>query len=411
MQILFIHQNYPAQFGHLAHYLAERHGHDCLFLSQKPPDPSGPVRRLQYQTRGGATERSHYCSRTFENGIWHAHGVYEALAARPDLRPDLIVGHSGWGTTLFLRELYTCAVINYFEYFYHPHQSDMDFRPEFSPETLAFLRARSRNAMILLDLHYCDRGYSPTHWQHERLPAEYRDKVAVLFDGVDTQFWRPAAVADRRVGGWEVPRGCRLVTYAARGLEAMRGFDVFLKIAQRLSALRSDVVFAIAGEDRVCYGDDLRYTGGRPVKDYLLSQGNYDLSRFHFLGLLPPADLTRLFNLSDLHIYLTVPFVLSWSLIDALACGCTVLASDTAPVREVIRHDEGGLLCHFFDVEGFVRLALQVLDDPVGYRARLGGAARSLVEQRYGYDVCLPRLGEFFAATVAARRASDPGNK
>jgi glycosyltransferase involved in cell wall biosynthesis len=402
MQILFIHQNFPAQFGHVEQFLAQQHGHQCLHLSLKPPGMSGPVRRLQYRTRGGATEKTHYCSRTFENAVWHAHGVYEALAGQTDVRPDLIVGHSGWGTTLFLKELYSCPMIGYFEYFYHPRNSDMDFRPDFAPEPITFLRARARNAMILLDLHYCDRGYSPTHWQRSRLPAEYRDKLDVIFDGVDTAFWRPEAAFDRRVGGWEVPRDCRLVTYAARGLEAMRGFDIFMNVASRLCALRSDVVFAIAGEDRVCYGDDLRHTGGRSLKESILSRGNFDLSRFHFLGLLPPAELAKLFSLSDLHIYLTVPFVVSWSLINALSCGCTVLASDTACVQEIIQHEHCGLLRGFFDVDGFVQLALKVLEDPAAHRSHLGQAARSLVQQHYSYEACLPRLARFFATTAGS---------
>jgi glycosyltransferase involved in cell wall biosynthesis len=408
MQILFVHPNYPAQFGHLAHYLAERQGHQCIFVSQKPPLLAPPVWRIQYHVRGGATDKTHYCSRTFENAVWHSYGVYEALVAQPEVRPDLVVGHSGFGTTLFLKELYACPVVNYFEYFYHPRNSDMDFRPEFAPAPIAFLRARARNAMILLDLHYCDRGYSPTRWQHSLFPAEYHGKVDVIFDGVDTHFWRPEVATDRRVGAWEVPRGSRLVTYAARGLEAMRGFDIFMHVARRLSELRSDLVFAIAGEDQICYGDDLRHTGGRTLKEHLLAQGNYDLSRFHFLGLLPPADLARLFSLSDLHIYLTVPFVLSWSLINALSCGCTVLASDTAPVREVITHEQNGLLRDFFDVDGFVELAQRVLADPTAYRA-LGVAARSVVEQRYSYAVCLPRLVQLFESVArAGGRAPGP---
>lgn len=131
MHILFVHQNFPAQFGHIAHYLAERHGCRCTFVSEKPAGRVGAIDLVQYRIQGSATRQTHYCSRTFENAIWHTHAVYQALHARPDLRPDLVVGHSGFGSTLFLRDLYTCPIINYFEYFYRPSQSDMDFRPDF----------------------------------------------------------------------------------------------------------------------------------------------------------------------------------------------------------------------------------------------------------------------------------------
>jgi glycosyltransferase involved in cell wall biosynthesis len=226
MHILFVHQNFPAQFGHIAGHLVQHYGYRCTFVSQKPAGVVGGVERIQYRLRGGATRHNHYCSRTFENAVWHAHAVYEALQARPDIQPDLVVGHSGFGSTLFLRELYRCPIVNYFEYFYRPTQSDIDFRPDFPSTELNRLRARARNAMILLDLETCDAGYSPTRWQRDRLPAAFRDKVRVIFDGMDTNLWRPRLGLPRRVGGRDLPAGVRVVTYVARGMESMRGFDI-----------------------------------------------------------------------------------------------------------------------------------------------------------------------------------------
>jgi hypothetical protein len=156
MRLLFIHQNFPAQFGHIAAYLSKHKGYRCTFVSEKAPARIEGIELIQYRIRGGATRQTHYCSRTFENAIWHTHAVYEALGARPDIRPDLIVRHSGFGSTLFLRELYDCPIINYFEYFYRPHNSDMDFRPDFPSTELDRLRALARNAMILLDLQNCE---------------------------------------------------------------------------------------------------------------------------------------------------------------------------------------------------------------------------------------------------------------
>ncbi|MBN2475000.1 MAG: glycosyltransferase [Pirellulales bacterium] len=391
MHVLFVHQNFPAQFGHVAGYLAREKGFRCTFVSERPAGTAGDVERIQYHKRGGATAKNHYCSRTFENAIWHTHAVYEALKQRPDVKPDLIVGHSGFGSTLFLRELYDCPIINYFEYFYRPVGSDMDFRPDFPSHELNRLRSRARNAMLLLDLENCDAGYSPTRWQRDRLPELFHEKVQVIFDGIDTGLWRPYEDVPRRLGDRAIPEGTRVVTYAARGFESMRGFDVFMKAAKRLCDRRDDVVFVVVGEDRICYGGDDQITGEKSFKDWVLRQDDYDPSRFIFPGRVPPPELARLFSLSDLHIYLTVPFVLSWSLMNALACGATVLASDTGPVREMIEHEKQGLLFDFFDVDALVAAADKVLDDPAAFCA-LGEAGRQMIRQQYSLPDCLARM-------------------
>jgi glycosyltransferase involved in cell wall biosynthesis len=400
MHILFVHQNFPAQFGHVAEYLARERGHRCTFVSELPTGQVGHIECVQYRRQGGATKHNHYCTRTFENTIAHTHGVYEALKARPDIRPDLIVGHSGFGSTLFLRELYDCPIVNYFEYFYHTHGSDMDFRPDFPSRELDRLRARARNAMILLDLDNCDAGYCPTVWQRDRFPALYHDKLRVVFDGIDTNVWKPQPGLPRRIGDRTFPDDVRIVTYATRGMESMRGFDIFMKMAKRLCDRRQDVVFVIAGQDRLCYGGDDKVTGQTSFKDWVLSQDEYDLSRFVFLSLVPPETLAHLFNITDLHVYLTVPFVLSWSLMNALACGTTVLASDTAPVREMIEHERTGLLRDFFDVDGLAETAHRVLDNPAEFR-HLGVAGVELIRHQYSLDVCLPRMLELYEQVVA----------
>lgn len=395
MHILFVHQNFPAQFGHIASHLAERHGFRCTFVSQRAEGHLGGVERIRYRLRGGATIQTHYCSRTFENAIWHAHAVFHALKSRPDIQPDLIVGHSGFGSTLFLRELYDCPIINYFEYFYRTKNSDVDFRADFPCTELDKLRARARNAMLLLDLDNCQLGYSPTAWQRSCFPATSRDKIQIIFDGIDTELWRPLPAGPRRVGDRQFPDDIKIVTYVSRGMESMRGFDIFMKVAKRLCDERQDCIFLIAGEDRICYGGDEQLIGRKSFKDWVLAQDNYDLARFIFLGRVPPAQLVQLFGVSDLHIYLTVPFVLSWSLMDALACGATVLASDTAPVREMITAGQTGLLTDFFDVDGWVRVAHRVLEHPAEFEP-LGQAGLNLIRERYSLEICLPRMLELY---------------
>lgn len=403
MHVLFVHQNFPAQFGHIAAYLAQRKGFRCTFVSQHPPGKEGGIERVQYVLRGGATQQTHFCSRTFENAIWHSHAIYEALHTRDDIRPDLVVGHSGFLHTVFLRELYSCPIIDYFEYFYHTRGTDMDYRPDFPYPTINHLRARARNAGLLLDLEDCDAGYSPTRWQRGLLPAAYLPKVRVIFDGIDTEIWRPLAGVARRVGDRSIADDVRIVTYVSRGMESIRGFDIFMKAARRLCQRRQDVIFVVVGEDRVCYGGDLEFTGGQTFKQWVLARDDYDLSRFIFTGLLPTPALAELFAISDLHIYLTVPFVLSWSLMDALACGATVLASDTPPVREMIEHGKNGLLADFFDIEGLADAAEAVLDAPRDYK-HLGQAGISMIRERYSLDVCLPKMLDLYEEATHAKR-------
>jgi len=207
------------------------------------------------------------------------------------------------------------------------------------------------------------------------------------------------------VGDCTIPQEMKVVTYATRGMESMRGFDIFVQAAARLAARRSDVLFLVAGEDRVCYGEDARFTGGKSFKQWALEQAGLDPSRVRFLGLLAQRQLARLFQLTDCHVYPTVPFVLSWSLLNALACGAPVVASDTPPVREVIEHGRTGLLTDFFDADALASTIEKVIDDPEAHR-RLGQAGVELVAQRYATDVCLPLLSHSFESVVGLSASS-----
>ena len=216
MHILFVHKNFPAQFGHIARHLIDRHGYVCTFASEKPPAKWPGLERIQYAPPGGATKSTHFCSRTFENQVWHSQALFDALKARPDIQPDLIVGHCGFVSTLYLRELYDCPIINYFEFFYHTRDSDLDFRADLPTYgTAELLRARTRNAIILQELNDCDAGYSPTEFQRSQLPAEYRGKVSTIFDGIDTNLWKPIEDPPRRIGGWQLPSDKKIITYVS----------------------------------------------------------------------------------------------------------------------------------------------------------------------------------------------------
>ncbi len=397
MHILFLHQNFPAQFGQVAMHLARSCGYRCTFVSEKEVADSTEIQHVRFQSSGGAVAETHYCSRTFENQTWRSHAVYAALKARQDIQPDLIVAHSGFVSSLYLRELYPATPhIGYFEFFYHAHDSDMDFRSDLPmPPEIDFLRVRTRNAQLLLDLHNCDAGYSPTDFQRSQIPHEYQPKVQTIFDGIDTSFWRRHPDPKLFFPGVTIPATDHLVTYVSRGFEAMRGFDIFLQVADRICRSRDDVTVIVVGEDRVAYGGDLRFTDNMTFKQWAIAKHRPDLSKIHFVGRVPPSQLAQLLSRSNLHLYLTAPFVLSWSLFNALSCGCTVLASDTTPVREVIRSGETGLLVDFFDVDQFVAQALSVLNDLDAFES-MGVAGRQLIEKRYSIETCLQQVQRLY---------------
>lgn len=429
MHVLYVHQNFPAQFGHIARHLVQKLGWRCTFVSETPSGNVEGIDKVQYTIRGGATKTTHYCSRTFENAVWHTDAVYQAMRAHAaatagatasaDGEPDLIVGHSGFGSTLFLPELYpNTPLINFFEYYYRAHdpESDMDFRQDLGwrvPE-IKYLRSRCRNAMILLDLQNCDAAYTPTQFQKSRFPAQYIDKLQVVFDGVDRETYhghgeelRPAPFSrgTRTIGGQTVGPNTRIVTYCSRGFESMRGFDIFMKSAKRIYTEYPDVLFFIVGTDRIAYGGDDTYIAPfKSFKDWTLAQDQYDLSKFVFTGRLAPSELGRLMAASDLHIYLTVPFVLSWSMMDALSCGAVVLASRTAPVQEMIEPGVNGLLADFFDPDDFAAKAVPVLKDPAAFRP-LGRAAEERIAQKYSLEAVLPQMLAMYEQAVQKRAA------
>jgi len=402
MHILFVHQSFPAQFGHIASHLVKREGFHCTFVSQLPKGNVDGVRLIHYKPKGSATKRVHYCSRPFEDCTWNAHAVYGAMKSHPEVKPDLIVGHSGFGSTLFLADLFDCPIINYFEYYYRDRNSALDSGSKRLVRDIDFLRRRTRNAMILCDLQTCATGYSPTEWQRSLFPAEYQRKIQVIFDGIDRKVWYRRTVP-RWIGKCEIPAGMRIVTYVSRGFESIRGFDIFMKVAKRICDVRKDVIFVVVGSDRVCYGSDLKHCKEKSFREHVMAQDRYDPARFIFTGQILASQLAELLSLSNLHIYLTLPFVLSWSLMNSLAVGCTVLASDTQPVREVIQHKRNGLLAGFHDVDALTEQALRVLKAPDEFLP-LGQAGVRLIDEKYSLTKTLPQMVKLYRRTVAGDR-------
>jgi glycosyltransferase involved in cell wall biosynthesis len=409
MNVLFLHDAFPAQFGRLGQELSERHGWTCDFLVQSlsscPTPTPEMLRAVRIHQMPMTAEH-----RTGEGIPWpqiygqfldQCRSVYEVICAKPQLRPDLVVAHGGRGApTLFLRDVVDCPIINYCEYYFATSHRDISYRIDLPPAEPAPFFPRCINAPTLASLVDCDAGYSATAWQRSSFPARFQPRIEVHFDGIETTLYRPGP-APRVIGETSIPGGSRVVTFVSRGLESIRGFDIFMEVAGRIARARADVVFVVVGGEEIHYGWDKLHTGVPSFKRWVLSRGEYDLSRFIFLGRVLPDHLADILRISDLHVYLTAPFVLSWSLLNAMSSGCVVLGSDVPPVREVLRPGENGLVAPLFDVDVLTETALAVLDDPAAF-APLGQAARRTIEESYSLEVCIPPLRDYFER-VAAR--------
>jgi glycosyltransferase involved in cell wall biosynthesis len=410
VNVLFIHDAFPAQFGRLALELSRQRGWHCSFLVQSYsscPTPSPEMfEALEIHLVPKSAEH-----RTAEGIPWpqiyghyldQCQTIHDTVKAMPHLQVDLVVAHGGRGApTLFLREVLGCPTIIYCEYYFATSHRDISYRIDLPPAEPAPFFPRCINAPTLATLVDCDAGYSATHWQKQSFPSRFHPKIEVHFDGIDTELYSPAP-ASRRIGNRSIPNGTRVVTFASRGLESIRGFDLFMQVARRICTARSDVIFIVAGGEEIHYGWDKLHTGSPSFKEWALRGQGDDLDRFIFTGRVLPEQLASIFRLSDLHVYLTAPFVLSWSLLDAMATGCVVLASDVAPVREVIEPGRNGLIEPLFDIDRMTETALRVLDDGAAF-APLGRAARETIEEKYRLEVCIPPLAQFFES-VAARK-------
>jgi glycosyltransferase involved in cell wall biosynthesis len=344
----------------------------------------------------------------------HMMGVYKGLRSAPQIKPDLVVGHMSYGTMLYLRNLYDCPFVGYYELLPPRFWSkELVLRPEFPPTEDSRISNATYHTFTYLHLHACEAGYTPTQFQLNTAPPELRYKLRVIFDGIDCDIFQRRALprpyefmvqsSDNTTKSFTIGPNTRVLTYVSRGLESARGFDIFMKVAKRVTEQLHDVIVLIAGDERTNYGHEQKHIGKQSFKQYVLAQDKYDLSKIHFLGRIPLKDLTTLYSLSDLHVYLTTPWVLSWSMMQAMANACVVLGSATAPVQEVLQHDVNGLLGDFYDVEGLTKMALDVLRDPPRYR-HLGQAARQTILDRYEKKMCIEQLVAYFQEVIAKRR-------
>ena len=404
MKILFIHQNFPGQFLHLAPMLATR-GHEVVALRvAKSPERERwrGVDVHSYQPKIGSTLGIHPWVVDIETKTIRGEACWRKARQLKDagFSPDLIYAHPGWGESLFLKQLWPAAkLVLYGEFFYSSEGADMGFDPEFAPQKdesdAERCRLEMKNLNHLAQLGQADFLISPTLWQASRFPSPWRECISVVHDGIDTDRLRPdPLVTVRLTDGSELRRSDEMITFVARHLEPYRGFHVFMRALPALLRARPKAQIVIVGEDGVSYGK--LPPSHRNWREHMLAEVGAlinieDMRRVHFVGRLQRDAFTRVLQLSTVHIYLTYPFVLSWSLLEAMSIGCAIVASDTAPAREVIDDEQHGLLVNFFDTQALVSTVEHLLSD-VQLRERLGLQARQRACERFDLmRHCLPR--------------------
>jgi len=409
-RVLFVHQNFPGQFRRLAPWLATN-GYRVVGLGDirniAPRD--GPLRVLGYQARQVRTGAHHYL-RSFEDAVRRGQDVARACMdlRRQGFEPDIVVGHPAWGEMLFLRDLFPDArIVPYFEYFYRGQGGDAGFDPEFPAMPDARFKLRIRNTAQLHALSECDAGISPTQWQRSTYPVREQQLIRVIHEGIDTTRLRPDRQARFRLrDGRELGPGDQVVTFVSRNLEPYRGFHVFMRALPELQRLLPKAQFVIVGADGVSYGA-APPAPHRSYREMLLAEvgDRIDATRAHFAGRVSYADFVRLMQVSSLHVYLSYPFVLSWSLLEAMACGAPVLASATPPVREMIEDGVSGLLFDFFDRGQLVDKAVQALCGDTG---ALRAGARARIESGLSFiDASVPAYLRLFRGLLEREQPAE----
>ena len=400
MKILFVHQNFPGQFLYLAPEM-KRRGHDCLALTDFTNNRASEIPVLRYKHEAQTIDPA--AARLGRNYIQMSdRGVTVARAAlqlreKQNYVPDVIFGHSGWGETLFLKEVWPEAkLLIYAEFYYRGKGADVGFDPEFSKANFdQVMIAQGRAGHLGQALLHADAGLSPTEWQASTYPPVLRKMIEVIHDGVNTSVMKPDIAARFKLpDGRVVAPGDEVLTFVNRNLEPYRGYHIFMRALPAVMAARPQAQVVIVGGDEVSYGGTPK--GEKGWKEVVLNEvrDKLDLSRVHFMGKVAYEDFTALMQVSRAHAYLTYPFVLSWSMIEAMSAGAHVVGSRTTPVEEVIADGVNGSLVDFFDVAGWSVKLTEALAEPGKFKG-LRQAARQTALDRYDQRILLPKMVEF----------------
>ncbi|NWC00520.1 glycosyltransferase [Pseudomonas gingeri] len=395
MKVLFVHQNFPGQYLHLARFLSADPNHEVVFITQRKAAALPRVKTIVYQSSRTVTPNLHHYLVDTEAGVLNAQAVVRAALdlKRSGFVPDVMLGHNGWGEIWYLKEVYPQApLLGYFEFFYRLHGADVHFDPAVSPAFDSGPRLRTKNLGNLIGLDAVDLGLCPTEWQKSLYPTRYQSLLHVIHEGIDTQAVTPDATAHLRIPNTDIDIawGDEIVTYVARNLEPYRGFAQLIRSLPAILSQRPNARVLIIGGDEISYGE--RLAEGRTYKQMLLNElgDSLDLNRVHFLGKVPYSTFLKVLQISCVHVYLTYPFVLSWSMLEAMSAGCVIVGSKTQPVEEVIRHGENGLLVDFFSSEQISARVVDVLKEPRAFASLRHNARQTIVNHYDLKTLCLP---------------------
>jgi glycosyltransferase involved in cell wall biosynthesis len=414
MKILFIHQNFPGQFKHLAPALAAIKGNEVCALTpnEKSPESWGDVKLLPYKIKRKSTPQVHPWVIDFETKVIRAEAVFHAGIALKEqgYSPDVIVAHHGWGESLFVKDVWPDAALGIFcEFFYPDAGGESGFDTEFSkPAPGDVCRLHIKNANNVLHFEVADAGISPTPWQASTFPAKFSDKISVIHDGIDTNVARPNSIVKVAVNGEvKLTKNDEVITFVNRNLEPYRGYHIFMRALPELLRSRPKANVVIVGEGGLGYGG--ASPSGESWKDIFINEVRGDIpdkdwARVHFTGRIPYEAFIALLQISTAHVYLTYPFVLSWSLLEAMSCGCAIVASNTKPLEDIIIHNKTGLLVDFFDSKDLVRQVCKLLENPKETLS-LRKHARQFVMENYDLKtICLPKQLAWVENLAAKRK-------
>ena len=406
MKVLFVHQNFPGQYLHLARHLGAQPGNEVVFITQRADGALPGVRKILYKPHRPITATVHHYLRETEAAAINAQQVARAALnlKGSGFVPDVMLGHNGWGEIWYLKDVFPeTPLIGYFEFFYRARGADVGFDPAERALFDTAPRIRTKNLGNLLALDAVDLGQCPTRWQHSLYPKHYHSMLRVVHEGIDTGRAAPDAHARLRLpDGRELTRADEVVTYVARNLEPYRGFPSFMRSLPAVLVQRPNAQVVVIGGDETSYGPPPPQ--GATFRQRLLTElgDGLDRQRVHFLGKVPYPVLLKAFQVSSAHVYLTYPFVLSWSMLEAMACGGVVIGSRTPPVMEVIRDNENGMLVDFFSPEEIAAKVVAALREPAAYRSLRENARATIVEHYDLRSKCLPaQLGLLSAVTGA----------
>jgi glycosyltransferase involved in cell wall biosynthesis len=400
MKILFVHQNFPAQFGQLVKQLAKQPDYELLALMQPPGRKVEDVGVVPYKFLNTPADHSHPLLGEMEAKVLRAEAVAEAayrLKAK-GWSPDVIIGHPGWGELLFVRDIWpTARLVVYCEYYYRAEGQDLNFDTEFEAADIRLIqRMKLKNTVMLTALADADVAYTPTEWQRQTFPEHLRDSIHVIHDGIDTEYYKPNPDASFQIAnkGITLSQGDEVITYAARSLEPVRGFHQFMRLLPEILSQRPNAHVVIMGAKEASYGPE-------PIdfnnwQDRALAELGHQLDpqRVHFTGFLSREQYQQVLQVSKVHVYMTYPFLLSWSMLEAMSCGALVIGSDTGPVRDVIEHNKNGLLVPFFDTKAWVKTIVKELK--AKKNSPLREKSWQFIQENYAYSDCIRKLQNLY---------------